>query len=490
MTLLSHERRAGPFIPTLDSLGGFDCPDWFRDAKLGIWSHWGPQSVPRYGDWYARNMYIEGSEQYRYHLRTYGHPSEFGYKDLVSLWKAERFDPEGLMDLYVRAGARYFVALASHHDHFLTYPSRLHRWNAAEVGPGKDIVGLWQAAARRHSLPFGLTEHLGATFSWWSVNKGADGQGPWAGVPYDGTDTAAEDLYLPNGEHHVPGRRPDPVAPWYTANPWWHQRWLDLVTEMIDRYQPDLLYSDGPPPFAPHGLDAGLRAVAHLYNTSAEAHGGENRAVYTHKDRQEQTRRIGVLDVERSQEERVVERPWQTDTCLGGWFYDVRAVYKTPAHVIEILVDVVAKNGNLLLNVPQLPDGTLDEECHHLLAELAGWMELCGEGIHGTRPFRDGVEGPSGVVVDGFREERVDWTSADYRFTRRGSTVYAFQMAWPADGRAIIHALTPEDRVASVRLLGGRPLVHDRLYPGGALVVDLPDHAPSSYVNCLAIELR
>ncbi|MFD5316643.1 alpha-L-fucosidase [Streptomyces sp. NPDC127098] len=481
--------RPEPFVPTLESLGEFVCPDWFRDAKLGIWSHWGPQSVPRYGDWYARNMYVEGSDQYRYHVRRYGHPSEFGYKDLVKLWKAEHFDPDGLMDLYARAGARYFVALASHHDHFLTYPSRLHRWNAAEVGPGKDIVGLWRAAAHRHGLPFGLTEHLGAAFSWWAVNKGSDATGPRAGVPYDGADPAFEDLYLPNHEHHRAGRRPDPVAPWYTPDEWWHLRWLELVTEMIDRYQPDLLYSDGAPPFGPQGLDAGLRAAAHLYNTSAAANDGHNQAVYLHKDRQEHVRRIGVLDVERSQEERLTPYPWQTDTCVGGWFYDVRAVYKTPAHVIEILVDVVAKNGNLLLNIPQLPDGTIDEECRHLLTELADWMALCGEGIHGTRPFRDGVEGSSGVVVDGFTETRVPWTAADHRLTRRDRTVYAFQMAWPKDGRTVIRSIRLEDRVAAVRLLGHGPVPFDQIYPGGELVVDLPDHAPTPYVNALAVEL-
>ncbi|MGY4923349.1 alpha-L-fucosidase [Streptomyces sp. 900105755] len=479
-----------PFQPTLESLSAFECPDWFRDAKLGIWSHWGPQSVPRYGDWYARNMYIEGTDQYRYHLRTFGHPSKFGYKDLVDSWKAERFDPDGLMDLYARAGARYFVALASHHDNFLNYPSRLHRWNAAEVGPRKDVVGLWADAARGRGLRFGLSEHLGAAFSWWSVNKGADTTGPYAGVPYDGTDAAAEDLYLANHEHYTAGRRPDPVAPWYTSNPGWHRRWLDLVTEMIDLYQPDLLYSDGAPPFGVHGMEPGLRAAAHLYNTSAARHGGRNEAVYTHKERHAEVRRIGVLDVERSQESALSPVPWQTDTCLGGWFYDVRAVYKSPAHVIELLVDIAAKNGCLLLNVPQLPDGTIDEECRHLLKELADWTDLCGEGVHGTRPYRDGTEGPSGVVVDGFREDRVAWTQTDYRLTRRGNTVYAFQMAWPGDGRAIVRSLGSETEVVSVRLLGAAPVEYHRIHPDGELVVELPVRPPSPYVNCLAIEVR
>ena len=154
---------AKKFEASFESLREYQCPDWFRDAKFGIWSHWGPQSVSMYGDWYARNMYIQGSDQYRYHIRHYGHPSKFGYKDICALWKAENFDPDALMDLYVKAGARYFVGQAMHHDHFFNYPSQLNRFNSMQVGPHKDICGLWKAAADKHGLPFGLTEHLGAS---------------------------------------------------------------------------------------------------------------------------------------------------------------------------------------------------------------------------------------------------------------------------------------------------------------------------------------
>ena len=162
--------QQGPFEPTWESLRRFECPDWFRDCKFGVWSHWGPQSVPMYGDWYARNMYREGTDQYLHHWRVYGHPSKNGWKDVVQLWKAERFDPEGLMQLYVDAGARYFCAQAAHHDNFDNWDSAHNRWNAVRVGPQKDIVGLWQSAARKFGLPFGVSEHLGATFSWWSHN--------------------------------------------------------------------------------------------------------------------------------------------------------------------------------------------------------------------------------------------------------------------------------------------------------------------------------
>jgi len=489
----------GPFDPTFDSLRNFESPDWFRDAKLGIWSHWGAQSVPMYGDWYARNMYDEGSEQYRYHIRHYGHPSKFGYKDIVNQWKAENFDPESLMDLYVAAGAKYFVAQAMHHDNFFNYDSKIHRWNSVNMGPKKDIVALWKAAASRRGLPFGLSEHLGATFSWFKFNKGQDKQGPYAGIPYDGNDPAHEDLYLPNREHYDPDNLTTDPTPWYSVNPWWHQRWFDIIKEVIDLYQPDLLYSDGGLPFASAwdnrdaSLDdplfaAGLHAVAHLYNTSAASNGGVNRSVYNQKDRRPDVYRVGILDIERSQSQDIKPDPWQTDTCVGDWFYNVRTEYKKPGHVIEILVDIIAKNGNLLLNIPQKPDGSIDDECTYILQEMAKWIRICGEGVYGTRPFRVSGEGHSRVVIDHFKEDRVDWNAADFRFTRKGNTLYAFQMRWPEDHRAVIRTLTPADRVESVRLLGVGEVPFEQPY--GALVISLPDRRPTPYVHCMAIELK
>lgn len=484
---MSYQIKEGPFKPTFESLRQFECPEWFKDAKFGIWSHWGAQSVPMYGDWYARHIYCEGSDQYRYHIRHYGHPSKFGYKDLVHMWKAENFNPEELMNLYVDAGAKYFVAQAMHHDHFFNYASKIHRWNSVNMGPHKDIVALWKEAAVSHNLPFGVTEHLGATFSWFSVNKGCDKEGPYAGVPYDGNDPAYEDLYLPNREHYHPDREFNKVDPWYTPNVWWHERWFNVIKEVIDLYQPDLLYSDGGLPFGDNAYEAGLHAVAHLYNTSAANHNGVNQAVYTHKDRREDIYTIGVLDIERSQEPDIKPHPWQTDTCLGHWFYDVRAIYKKPGHIIEMLVDIVSKNGNLLLNIPQKPDGTLDDECLYILKELAKWNKVCADGIYGTRPFRIFGEGPARVAISGFKEEETPWTSSDFRFTRKGNTLYAFQMRWPEDNRAVIKSLTPADKVKSVQLLGAGEVPFEQ--PFGILVVDLPPDRPTEYVNCLAIEL-
>lgn len=482
------EIQKGPFKPTFESLSKYECPEWFRDAKLGIWSHWGAQSVPMYGDWYARGMYSEGHEQYRYHIRHYGHPSKFGYKDMVQLWKAENFKPEVLMDMYVAAGAKYFVSQAMHHDYFFNYASKIHRWNSVNMGPKKDIVALWKQAAADRNLPFGITEHLGATFSWWGMNKGCDKEGMYAGVPYDGSDPEYEDLYLPNREHYHPDKKYWELDPWFSTNTWWHRRWFDIIKEVIDQYQPDLLYTDGGLPFGDNMYEAGLHAVAHLYNTSAHIHDGNNLAVYNQKDRRKEIYSLGVLDIERSQEPNIKPDPWQTDTCVGGWFYDVRTVYKKPGHVIEMFVDIVSKNGNLLLNIPQRPDGTIDDECTYILNEMAKWNRVCQEGIYGTRPFRVSGEGYASVHIEGFKEDAVTWSSSDFRFTVKGKTVYAFQMRWPENNRTIIKAFTCREKVKSVRLLGFGAITFEQSY--GILVALLPDIKPTEYVNCLAIELE
>ncbi len=475
------EIAKGPFEPTWESLRTFECPEWFRDAKLGIWAHWGPQCVPMYGDWYARHMYVEGHDQYLHHWRVYGHPSKHGYKDVVKLWKAEAFDPEGLMDLYVKAGAKYFVAQAVHHDNFDNWDSKHNKWNAVKVGPKKNIVQLWQDAARKRGLPFGLTEHLAATFSWWCVNKGADKAGPYAGVPYDGSDPEYEDFYLPNRDEIQPdGSRP----PWYTSNPWWHERWLARVMDMVDQHKPDLLYSDGGVPF-----DAvGLSAIAHLYNTSAALHGGVNQAVYNQKDQEPEIHTVGILDLERRTESDIYPHPWQTDTCVGGWFYDVRQKYKTPNHVIEMLVDIVSKNGNLLLNFTQKPDGTLDDECNWILRKMGEWIAVNGEGLYGTRPWKTAGEGPTAPEGGRPREGALDWTSEDYRFTSKGDTIYAFEMRPPEDGKALVKTLAAGSgpRVAKVALLGAGDVKFEQ-GPDG-LRVELPAELPCEYVHCLRVQ--
>jgi alpha-L-fucosidase len=369
-------------------------------------------------------MYEEGSQTYLYHLRHYGHPSKFGYKDIVKLWKAEKFDPDALMDLYHKAGARYFVGQAMHHDNFFNYPSKLNRFNSVQMGPEKDICGMWKRAAENFKMPFGLTEHLDRSFDWWGVNKGADKFGPYTGVPYDGNDPEYKDFYFENyGE----------ADPQYEARrERFREYWLAVMKEIIDLYTPDLLYTDGGLPFgrwdstqrvfvsprSDTNYRYGLEAVSYLYNKSIEKY-GENRALYNHKDRRPELCRIGVLDVERGQLPEINPNPWQTDTCIGQWFYNALKEYKKPNHVIEMFVDIVSKNGTLLLNILQLPDGTLDEETRYLLKEMTAWISICGEGIYSTRPWRVFKEGYASVTTKQYSEDAVPWAESDYRFTAK-----------------------------------------------------------------------
>lgn len=483
------------FEPTFESLRQYTAPEWFRDAKFGIWSHWGPQSVPMFGDWYARNMYIEGTPQYEYHLRHYGHPSKFGYKDLCALWKAENFDPEGLMEKYYKAGARYFMSQGSHHDHFFNYDSQLNRMNSVNVGPHKDILAQWKAAADKFRMPFGISEHLGASFSWWRVNKGCDKFGPYAGVPYDGNDPAYRDFYYDNA--YLGAEKPLDLnlIPWYTDNAAFRDYWLRCVKEMIDKFHPALLYTDGSLPFGgqlwqgasdeilTQDYAQGLQAVAHLYNTSIEQH-GSNEAVYLQKDRRPEIFNVGVLDIEKSQLPGVMPQPWHTDTCIGNWFYDVHSPYKRPEQIVEMLVDIISKNGVMLLNVLQRPDGSIDEDADYILEKLAGWFAINSEAIYGTRPWRVFGEGSTRVKIDGFTEDKTDWNETDFRFVQKNGAVYAFMMGAKGGQPAVLHSFMQQP-VHSVELLGCGPVEFRQDF--GVLIVSLPDNLPSMCANTLKI---
>lgn len=482
------------FDPTFQSLRQYTVPEWFKDAKFGIWSHWGPQSVPMFGDWYARNIYIEGTPQYEYHVRHYGHPSKFGYKDICALWKAESFDPEGLMEKYYRAGARYFMSQGTHHDHFFNYDSQINRMNSVKVGPHKDILALWKAAADKRGMPFGVSEHLGASFSWWRVNKGCDKHGPYAGVPYDGNDPAWQDFYHANQEHGLDN--PQDISPWYTENKAFRAYWLRCVTEMIEKFTPDLLYTDGSLPFGgawwneegkrpikDEDYALGLEAVARLYNASIDKN-GENKAVYLQKDRRPEIFNVGVLDIEKSQLPGIMPAPWHTDTCIGNWFYDVHSPYKTPEQIVEMLVDIISKNGVMLLNILQRPDGTIDEDAEFILKKIGEWFHICAEAVYGTRPWRVFGEGDTLVKIEGFREDKTDWLRGDFRFTQKDGAVYAFMLGLKGGEAAVLRSFKDQE-IHSVELLGYGPVPFRKEF--GLLTVSLPDKLPAFCANALKI---
>tara|TARA_E500000331_G_scaffold52567_2_gene45964 strand:+ start:217 stop:1632 length:1416 start_codon:yes stop_codon:yes gene_type:complete len=469
------------FESTWKSLQQYQCPDWFRDAKFGMWAHWGPQSVPMVGDWYARNMYIEGQPQYDHHCRTYGHPSKFGYKDIVQLWKAEHWEPERLIDLYKSAGAKYFVSMAIHHDNFDLWNSTHHAWNSTKIGPERDIVGEWAKAARAAGLRFGVSEHLERTYSWFNTNKGSDTTGPYAGVPYDGNDPELSDFYI---EKH------DDTSLCYPDNPSdaWPQHWKSRIVDLIDQYQPDLLYTDGGVPFG----EVGREMVAHFYNNSVQ-HSGQLDAVYALKDPQRHEGNHGeyvdgfaTLDVERGVVEGIAEEPWQTDTCLGGWFYDSRRPYKTPETVVHMLADIVSKNGCLLLNATQRPDGTLDDQGEWTVKEIGKWMAVNGEAIYETRPWKQFGEGPTTFATSSYaeREER-RFTGEDFRFTAKSDTLYAIAMGKPKDGGWLISSLAGE-QVSNASILGTEHTSW-RNTPAG-LWVESPAKRPCEHAWSIAIK--
>lgn len=485
----------GAFKPDWESLKQYQCPEWFRDAKFGIWAHWSAQCQPEDGDWYARNIYIQGSGQYKYHVEHYGHPSKFGFKDICNEWKAEKWDPAKLIALYKAAGARYFVALANHHCNFDCWNSKYQPWNSVNIGPKKDIVGEWEQAARQAGLRFGVTVHAARSWSWYEVAQGSDKTGPLAGVPYDGKLTKADgkglwwegydpqDLYA---QAHKPGEKPDQA---------YVDKFFNRVEDLVHTYKPDLLYfDDGVMPL--NGIsDAGLKIAADFYNSSAQWHNGKNEAVMTTKGLKGDQRQCLVWDIERGRSDRLEPFPWQTDTCIGGWHY-ARSIfenhrYKTATTVITTLIDIVSKNGNLLLNIPVKGDGTIDSDEVKVLQDLAKWMPINGEGIFGTRPWVVFGEGPSDVSAGNFGEGRARaYNANDIRFTTKGGAIYAFVLGWP-EKPVVIKSLGAKSPlvagdVADVRLLGyNGKLKWSRTDDG--LSVEMPAEKPCDHAVALKI---
>jgi alpha-L-fucosidase len=480
------------FESTWESLQHYKCPEWFRDAKFGIWAHWGPQGVPMIGDWYARNMYMQGHPHYEHHCRVYGHPSKFGYKDLLDLWKAENFDADALVGLYKRIGAKYFMTCAAHHDNFDCWNSKHHKWNAVNMGPKKDIVGLFAEAAKKAGLKFGVTDHLERAYSWFNTNKGADLTGPYAGVPYDGNDPEYADFYFePHSEHSSCYPQTAPES--------WMRHWQARMQDVIDQYDPDVFYTDGAVPFG----EIGLELMAEFYNRNIERRGGKLEAVYALKDHEhlkdygyhgEYREGVGVLDVERGVTDGIHVNPWQTDTCVGEWYYKAQTTYKTPTEIITMLIDIVSKNGNLLLNFPVRPDGTLDEEELWIAEQIGQWMDLNSEGIYETRPWEVFGEGPTRLDAGLFAErEKKAFTAKDFRFTQKGNTLYVYCLGWPENGvlniSSLRHGHGPET-IRGVELVGHGPVPYMRTARDWeGLAVNLPKEAPCAHAWLLKVSI-
>jgi alpha-L-fucosidase len=501
----------GPFQPTWESLGaGYKVPDWYRDAKFGIWAHWGPQCQPEMGDWYAQRMYQFNGAIYKFHVQKYGHPSKFGFKDVVHEWKAEQWDPEHLISLYKRAGAKYFAAMANHHDNFDMFDSKYQPWNAVAYGPKKDIVGGWAKAARAAGLRFAVTSHGDRAWSWYQDAQKSDPSGPLAGVPYDGRMTKADgkglwwegldpqDYYA---QYHEPGKYDWPQK----GNPPLAQDFIEKffkrTIDLIDQHHPDLIYFDDTIlPIYPTS-DIGLRIAAYYYNTNLKRN-GKLEAVLTGKGLSADQRKAIVLDVERGVTNGGETLPWQTDTCIGSWHYE-RSIfeqhkYKTAKQVTQMLVDIVSKNGNLQLSIPLPGRGVPDDDELKFIAALTAWMDVNSEGIHGTRPWKVYGEGPSTTTqgprgqFGGARDVRA-YTAEDMRFTTKGDSLYAFIMAWPETRATLIKNLATSSpqldgrKVSDVTLLGYDGKLEWRQDENG-LSIKLPDQPPCE--SAVAIKVK
>jgi alpha-L-fucosidase len=437
-----------------------------------MWAHWTAQCVPEQGDWYARKMYQEGSPDYKYQCEHYGHPSKFGFKDIDNLWHAEKWAPEHLMDLYHAAGARFFMALGNHHDNFDTWNSKYQPWNAVNIGPKKDIVAGWSKAARARGMKFGVTLHAARNWTWFEVAQGADKQGPLAGVPYDGNMTKAagaglwwdgydpQDLYSQN---HPIGAPPSKV---------YCDKFYNRVIDLIDSYSPDLVYfDDGILPLNHADPAYGLKIAAHLYNTSAKLNNGTVQAIMTTKGLSGDQLKCLTWDIERGITDDIEPIPWQSETCIGDWHYNINVLnrhsYKTPELVVHMLCDIVSKNGTFLLNIPLPGNGMPDADELAFLGEMAKWIKVNGDAIYGTRPWAVYGEGPSVVATTAAKSNKTSFneghqtplTAQDFRFTTKNGALYAIAQGWPRTGTATVTSLATgttltKGDVKRVELLG------------------------------------
>ena len=511
----AEQIAAGPFKPEWESLKSqYQAPDWFRDAKFGIWAHWSAQCVPEFGDWYARKMYIQGDPFYQHHLEHYGHPADTGFMEMNNRWKAENWRPEELIDLYVKAGARYFVALANHHDNFDNYASRFHDWNSTRIGPKRDLVAGWAKAARARGLKFGVSNHSAHAWHWFQVAYGYDPEGARAGQRYDAWKLTKYDgkgkwwegldpqeLYcggampMPDGissiqEANVWHRQHDLPEVWPEeaplTNPAFTRQWYLRCKDLVDSYKPDLLYFDN------SGLplgQAGLDITAHFYNSSIAWHGGLQ-AVVNGKNLPEDRRGAIVEDVERGFRTEILPHPWQTDTCIGDWHYKrelfLQKSYMPADAVVHRLCDVVAKNGCLLLSVPVRGDGTIDDEERKIVEGVGDWTRRYGEAIFSSRPWRLSGEGPTQVAAGHLNEQKAKpFEAADIRFTTKGQTLFAMTLG-PPKGTVQIRSLAGRGKVQRVELVGSSgPLSFQQNQEG--LQVTVPDGASHAYGAALKI---
>jgi alpha-L-fucosidase len=424
---------AGPFHDNWDSLGEYQVPKWYVDAKFGIFIHWGVYSVPEFGsEWYSRNMYIKGSSEFEHHRKTYGEHKDFGYKDFIPMFQAEKFNADEWADLFKNAGAQYVIPVAEHHDGFQMYKSEISHWNAYEMGPRKDVLGELSQAFQERGMVNGASSHR--VEHWFFMGHGREFES-------DITDEEKEgDFYWPAMEeknHHDLFSEPTPTKEFL-------EDWLVRCCEIVDKFKPKVMYFDW---WIQHSsLKPYLKKFAAYYYNRAKEWGLEGVVINYKHD----AFMFGaaVIDIERGQFADIKPFIWQADTAVAknSWSYTKNNDYKKAKDIICDLVDIVSKNGRLLLNIGPKADGSIPEEDKNILLDIGEWLKVNGEAIYGAGIYRVYGEGPTKIVEGQFCDgtDKV-FTSKDIRYTTKGSYLYATVLNYPEDGCVNLAELAEQD---------------------------------------------
>lgn len=452
---------------TWESLENYVVPDWFKNDKLGIFIHWGIYAVPAFrNEWYPRNMYVEGCPEYRHHQEVWGNQSQFGYKDFIPMFKAEKWDPESWVDLFEKSGARYIVPVAEHHDGFPMYDCSFSNWNAAQMGPKRDVIAELEAAVRKSGLKFGVSTHRAFNFHYYTFSEKFDNHQP--------------DYHRLYG---IPHPTEAPVTYEFILD------WYARTRELVDRFSPEVLWFD----FGWHRSEFQPwypRVAAYYYNHALE-HGYE--PVLQYKDKIPEN--VAVYDIERGKLDDIREQYWQTDTSISykSWCYIEDDEFKSATSIIHDLVDIVSKNGNLLLNVGPKPDGTIPEKARQVLLDLGKWLSINGEAIYDTRYWVTYGEGPTGIPKSFQEKNQAAYSSEDIRFTKKGNACYAICLGWPGEQIRIrtMHSNSEvkAEVIDQIQLLGdNQPLAWTQDEEG--LLIQIPKQKPCNHAYSFKIFLK